>query len=356
MSDDCLRSAFATRGFVAIRGLLTAAEVETLRTECDRRRHSVDNESLCANDCVLDATPSAVPERHEARTEAKPYLAARADSLSRESPLSTLPRSLSETAAAAGSCSHADAMSHLLLTKLPSLAALLLPPLDRPRDVRLFNEHFVVKPARIAGKFAWHTDGSHQLEALLSLGGPLATDSPANEYVSLWCALDDMTELNGALVLLPRDATQPPDAPWHEVASTASEAWLSVNGEGEALSTRGLHAGDAIAFSSQLWHRSEPNTSSAARRVYYAQYSSGPIRGLGGSTSRVNPPAAPSPCDGSGATVLAFAVRTACAAAAAAGLQGLRSMALPRQADVDGVPDDPAADDGRRRVRQRLTA
>ena len=82
---------------------------------------------------------------------------------------------------------------------------------ESPPPPCLFNEHFVLKPAQRAGPFAWHTDGAHQLEALLALGDAAA----APEYVSVWCALDDITEANGPLVLLPRDAPQP-TAPWHE--------------------------------------------------------------------------------------------------------------------------------------------
>ena len=45
---------------------------------------------------------------------------------------------------------------------------------------------------------------------------------------------------------------------------------------------RGLkrgRAGDAVLFASTLWHASEPNTSTAERRAFYAQYSRGPLGG-----------------------------------------------------------------------------
>jgi hypothetical protein len=40
-----------------------------------------------------------------------------------------------------------------------------------------------------------------------------------------------------------------------------------------ASSTTMLALGDAVAFSSRVWHRSQPNTSHSDRRVFYAQYS-----------------------------------------------------------------------------------
>jgi ectoine hydroxylase-related dioxygenase (phytanoyl-CoA dioxygenase family) len=38
-----------------------------------------------------------------------------------------------------------------------------------------------------------------------------------------------------------------------------------------------IKAGDVVAFSSTLWHRSDPNLSGSNRRAYYCQYSQTPI-------------------------------------------------------------------------------
>uniref|UniRef100_A0A7S4EZE5 Phytanoyl-CoA dioxygenase n=1 Tax=Chrysotila carterae TaxID=13221 RepID=A0A7S4EZE5_CHRCT len=117
-----------------------------------------------------------------------------------------------------------------------------------------------------------------QHEAALCLGGPSNVDSDALlEYVSFWCPLDDIDSTNGALVLLPRSAPQPP-FPWQTAANDQCEAWLRRHADGHAHAAL-VHAGDAVIFSSRLWHCSEPNTSAADRRVFYCQYSMTPIGG-----------------------------------------------------------------------------
>ena len=183
-----------------------------------------------------------------------------------------------------------DVLAELILTILPSAVFAILG--CRPY---LFNEHFVAKPARVATSFCWHTDAAHQLEALLALSPPCTgaanasneeEGGNAHEYVSLWIPLDDISESNGALILLPRDASLPSDGtraapppPWHQPANDDVESWFSTHGTRTraSVTTAGLGAGDAVLFSSRLWHCSEPNRSEHDRRVYYAQYSRRPI-------------------------------------------------------------------------------
>jgi hypothetical protein len=67
-----------------------------------------------------------------------------------------------------------------------------------PSTCYFFNEHFVVKPAQSDDTaFAWHTDAQEQLMMCLQ-----PADTTA--YLSLWIALDDMTQENGTLCVLPR--------------------------------------------------------------------------------------------------------------------------------------------------------
>ncbi|CAM9169412.1 unnamed protein product, partial [Phaeothamnion confervicola] len=76
----------------------------------------------------------------------------------------------------------------------------------------------------------------------------------APRYVSVWLALDDATEDNGCLWMLP--------APLHPSTSEAAAA-----GPGEApLCCLEVRAGDAVVFHSELWHRSGPNGGSRLRR------------------------------------------------------------------------------------------
>ena len=243
--DSAIASEYARRGCVRLTNLLQEGELALLRAECDVLRSSISSSDLLAADCVVDIPPAAMlPERDAARTNAAAYLAARFGD---------------------------RAIGHVVLEALPAVAASCTLPVSAPPF--LFNEHYVCKPERVAGEFSWHTDAAHQCEAQLALG---ADDEAAFEYVSAWVALDDICEDNGALVLLPRDAPQPPDASRVAPASTSTETWLDGAGH-HAVTTRGMRAGDGLLFSSTLWHSSESNRSGAVRRAFYAQYSSAPL-------------------------------------------------------------------------------
>ena len=63
--------------------------------------------------------------------------------------------------------------------------------------VYLFNEQWVVKGADQGMKFAWHQDSGY-----VKAFDPATTHPP---YLTCWCALDDMTEANGTISVLPHD-------------------------------------------------------------------------------------------------------------------------------------------------------
>jgi hypothetical protein len=183
------------------------------------------------------------------------------------------------------------------------------------REVFLFNEHFVTKPARSRVAFGWHTDEGKQLPWSHSgggggmrgsgvqgagdggssssdgdddgdengvdpgnggdspgscrpddgrVGGRGGSDSGSVEYVSVWLALDDIVPGSGGLVLgglgLPSKGGR-------------------RDRKAEAVAVCPMEAGDAVAFSSRLWHRSPPNESACHRRVFYAQFSAVPVTG-----------------------------------------------------------------------------
>jgi ectoine hydroxylase-related dioxygenase (phytanoyl-CoA dioxygenase family) len=170
-----------------------------------------------------------------------------------------------------------------------------------------------VKPAQGAGWFGWHTDAAHQHEAMAALlprepsehttvaalqsgerraevlsghqtAAALQSDEPRGpstlpEYVSFWCPLDDITEDNGCLLLLPFDAPQPPGASPDLPASEPALDWLQGEAAAPHVLSMNVRAGTAVLFSSQLWHCSKPNVSGRDRRVFYAQYSVGAVGG-----------------------------------------------------------------------------
>jgi len=127
----------------------------------------------------------------------------------------------------------------------------------------LFNEQFVVKGAGKGASFAWHQDSAY-------VGFDHAP------YVTVWIALDDTTEANGCVYLLPRDIDKDPGIDPHEWQDETNE----LNGYfGDAPGhPMECEAGTVVAFSSITLHRSGPNSTDKPRRAYIAQYSAEPIR------------------------------------------------------------------------------
>ena len=128
----------------------------------------------------------------------------------------------------------------LLSERLQSLVRAVIPD-----DPRLFNEQYIMKPSHsgTAGSFGWHRDS----DSLSRIGL-----EPENvTYMSLWIALDDMTEENGCLVVRPLTGSQ--------------EIHLEVP------------RGSCILMSHLLYHKSGPNTTKFQRRAWMPQFSKGPI-------------------------------------------------------------------------------
>ena len=127
----------------------------------------------------------------------------------------------------------------------------------------LFNEQFVVKGAKKGASFAWHQDSAY-----------VGYDHPA--YLTVWIALDDATEENGCVYLIPRDLDEAPGIDHHEWVEESKE----LNGYfgSETGTPMTCKAGTVVAFSSRTLHRSGPNTTDRPRRAYLAQYSIEPIR------------------------------------------------------------------------------
>ena len=194
------------RPFAVVRGALVADALADLRREADAL--AAKTPPTVANGCVLEPVVAAAGE--EWRADRAAYAAAR-----RETCVSAL------------------------FDALPRLAAAHLGGLDR---VFLFNDHFVVKPARSDVAFRWHRDVDEQLASFAG---------PRRRYVSCWCPLDDVDEANGCLV---------------------------VRFRGEELPLR-CAAGDVVLLSDDCEHASGANGSAFPRRALYAQYSDGAVGG-----------------------------------------------------------------------------
>jgi ectoine hydroxylase-related dioxygenase (phytanoyl-CoA dioxygenase family) len=126
----------------------------------------------------------------------------------------------------------------------------------------LFCEQYVVKAAEVGMQFSWHQDSGY-------------VKQPHKPYVSCWCALDDMTEENGTVYMLPyaRAGTK---VRVDHVKDTTTNDMVGYHGDDPGVPVI-CPAGSIAVFSSTCFHRSGFNRTTKPRRVYLAQYSPDPI-------------------------------------------------------------------------------
>lgn len=131
-------------------------------------------------------------------------------------------------------------------------------------DAYLFNEQYVVKAAEVGTKFAWHQDSGY-------------IGHYHRPYLSCWCALDDMTEENGTISILPYErADMVPDDLFDHVVQEGTNDKVGYHGDDPGVPAL-IPAGSIAVFSSRTFHRSGFNTTNKMRRSYLAQYSAEPI-------------------------------------------------------------------------------
>jgi ectoine hydroxylase-related dioxygenase (phytanoyl-CoA dioxygenase family) len=140
-------------------------------------------------------------------------------------------------------------------------------------DVYLFNEQWVVKGAEKGMKFAWHQDSGY-----VKYGDKMTTHKP---YLTCWCTLDDVSEANGTVYVLPhsRGGTKNTILDHEQEAVTHDLIGYKGSDPGDPVIAP---AGSIVAFSSYLFHRSGPNQSKAMRRIYLPQYAGEPIQRTSG--------------------------------------------------------------------------
>jgi ectoine hydroxylase-related dioxygenase (phytanoyl-CoA dioxygenase family) len=110
---------------------------------------------------------------------------------------------------------------------------------------------------------AWHHDGGYVL------------GHAHDPYLSIWIALDDMSEHNGTLAVLPRGRAGRDEIVEH-VRDGPTNDFVGYHGDdpGDVIA---VPAGSVVAMSSTTFHRSGPNTSPVPRRAFLVSYSSTPI-------------------------------------------------------------------------------
>ncbi|WP_442800051.1 phytanoyl-CoA dioxygenase family protein [Nocardia sp. NBC_01730] len=126
----------------------------------------------------------------------------------------------------------------------------------------LFNEQYVIKAAERGMKFGWHQDSGF-------------IDYRHTPYLTCWIPLDDVTEANGTVYLLPYSRAGTHDVVPHvQDMETGDRIGYFGDDRGDPVIAP---AGSIVCFSSTVLHRSGPNTADRMRRVYLAQYSPEPI-------------------------------------------------------------------------------
>lgn len=130
-------------------------------------------------------------------------------------------------------------------------------------DAWLFLDLFVVKCRHTGLPFGWHQDAGYLL------------GNPHKPYVTLWCALDDMTADNGTLCVLPYDRAGSRDVVEH-IKDKVSNDLVGYQGN-EAGVTLAVPKGSIIVLASNVFHYSGRNTTDAHRRAYLASFSPEPI-------------------------------------------------------------------------------
>lgn len=127
-------------------------------------------------------------------------------------------------------------------------------------DVFVFWEQYVVKGADRGMHFAWHQDSGY------------VADTPHRPYLTCWCALDDMSEANGSIRVLPFSRAPGRGALEPHVVDPATNDKVGYQGEdrGELVT---VPAGSVVFFTSHTLHCSGPNHTDRMRRSYLIQYS-----------------------------------------------------------------------------------
>lgn len=126
----------------------------------------------------------------------------------------------------------------------------------------LFNEQFVIKAGEKGSPFAWHQDSGYIKHA-------------HKPYLTVWSTVDDVTEENGTVYILPYSIGGHPGFIDH-VWQKDSNDYCGYFGDHPGIPVV-VPAGSCAVFSSLTLHRSGRNTTPNPRRVFLSQYSSEPL-------------------------------------------------------------------------------
>ena len=123
----------------------------------------------------------------------------------------------------------------------------------------LFWEQFVVKGLDKKGaEFTWHQDSGY-------------VDNEHKPYVNCWIPLDDVSEENGTVFLLPYSLAGTKEKIEHKQMEGSRDR-IGYFGDEKGVPAV-CPAGSIVVFSSTTFHRSGPNNTDKMRRAYAIQFS-----------------------------------------------------------------------------------
>jgi len=126
----------------------------------------------------------------------------------------------------------------------------------------LLNEQYVIKCPGPGTKFSWHQDSGY-------------VALPHRPWITCWFALDDMSEANGTIYILPFSRAGVRQRVEHQKDPESNDmVGYTGNDPGDPVI---CPAGSIAVFSSVVFHRSGTNTTTANRRAFTAEYSSEPL-------------------------------------------------------------------------------
>ncbi|HIN55224.1 MAG TPA: phytanoyl-CoA dioxygenase family protein [Planctomycetes bacterium] len=126
------------------------------------------------------------------------------------------------------------------------------------KDAYLFYDQYVAKAAEVGRPFAWHQDSGY-------------LEFRHTPYVTVWAAVDDMTEENGTVSLLPYSEVGI-RSPVEHIRNEESGDKVGYFGSAKGRQAI-VPAGTVVVFSSLVFHCSSPNRTNSMRRAYVTQYS-----------------------------------------------------------------------------------
>ncbi len=135
-------------------------------------------------------------------------------------------------------------------------------------EAYLFNEQWVVKGAEQGMKFSWHQDSGY-----VKFVDPDTQHAP---YVTCWCTLDDVSEANGTVYLLPHSTGGTRGRIIDHFREEGTNDLVGYTGDERGIAIE-VPAGSIVCFSSYNLHSSGSNSTDRMRRVYLPQYTPAPI-------------------------------------------------------------------------------